>query len=318
VAISQWNIPLRETPVPLAEHFWRILIHFEARLMETTVVAPPLTEAAPRSSDLYQLHSLDRAVSVLEMLGQSETALSLAEVCQRLQLHKSTAHRSLMVLERSALIERTPENRYRLGMKLYELGNRAVEQVDLRTRVHPYFRRLAAQVGETVHLSVLQKTSIVYLDKVEPNRRVCVSSKTGTSNPVYCTSMGKAMLAFQPPEMIEQIISRIHFVRYTPKTLTSKDALMKALERVRRRGYAIDDQEIEVGVRCVGAPIFDENRQAIAAVSVSGPISRITAATMPEIADHLLRCCRDISLSLGLQGKKRPRVLSAFERQYQG
>jgi DNA-binding IclR family transcriptional regulator len=284
--------------------------------MEVPSTALPMPEALAKAGNLYQLHSLDRAVAVLEMLGESDTALSLAEVCQRLRLHKSTAHRSLMVLERSALIERTPGNRYRLGLKLYELGNRAVEQVDLRTRVHPYFRRLAAQVGETVHLSVLQKTSIVYLDKVEPNRRVCVSSKTGTSNPVYCTSMGKAMLAFQPPEVIEQIISKIRFVRYTPKTLTTREALLKALERVRRRGYAIDDQEIEVGVRCIGAPIFDEKRRAIAAVSVSGPASRIAAPTMPEIAEHLLRCCRDISVSLGAHAKKGPRVLSAFERHY--
>jgi DNA-binding IclR family transcriptional regulator len=284
--------------------------------METSLTALPVPETLPKTGNLYQLHSLDRAVAVLEMLGESDTALSLAEVCQRLRLHKSTAHRSLMVLERSALIERTPENRYRLGLKLYELGNRAVEQVDLRARVHPYFRRLATQVGETVHLSVLQKTSIVYLDKVEPNRRVCVSSKTGTSNPVYCTSMGKAMLAFQPPEVIDQIVSKIRFVSYTSKTLTSRDALMKALERVRRRGYAIDDQEIEIGVRCIGAPIFDEQRNAIAAVSVSGPASRITAPTMPEIAEHLLRCCRDISVSLGAHAKKRPRVLSAFERDY--
>src|SRR5580658_4891550 len=264
-----------------------------------------MPETLAKSGNLYQLHSLDRAVAVLEMLGESDTALSLAEVCQRLRLHKSTAHRSLMVLERSALIERTPENRYRLGLKLYELGNRAVEQVDLRTRVHPYFRRLAAHVGETVHLSVLQKTSIVYLDKVEPNRRVCVSSKTGTSNPVYCTSMGKAMLAFQPPEVIEQIVSKIRFVRYTRKTLTSREALLKALERVRRRGYAIDDQEIEVGVRCIGAPIFYEHHRAIAAVSVSGPASRITVQSVPAIAEHLLRCCHEISASLGLHSKKR-------------
>ena len=282
--------------------------------MESTMLANP--ESLTKGANLYQLQSLDRAVAVLEMLGESETALSLAEVCQRLHLHKSTAHRSLMVLERSALIERTPENRYRLGLKLYELGNRAVEQVDLRTRVHPYFRRLAAQVGETVHLSVLQKTSIVYLDKVEPNRRVCVSSKTGSSNPVYCTAMGKAMLAFQPPALIDQIVSKIRFVRYTHKTINSKEALLRALERVRRRGYAIDDQEIEMGVRCVGAPIFDERHQAIAAVSVSGPATRITAPNMSEIAEHLLRCCRDISLSLGVHARKRPRVLSAFERHY--
>jgi len=275
-----------------------------------------LPEMAAKADGPYQLHSLDRAVSVLEVLGQSDAPLSLAEICQRMHLHKSTAHRSLMVLERSALIERTQENRFRLGLKLYELGNRAVEQIDLRARVQPFFRRLATQVGETVHLSVLQKTSVVYLDKVEPNRRVCMSSKIGTSNPVYCTSMGKAMLAFQPEEVIEQIVAKIRFVRYTPKTLNSRETLLKALERVRRRGYAIDDEEIELGVRCVGAPIFNENHRAIAAVSVSGPASRITVQSVPAIAEHVLRCCREISSSIGLNTKKRSHLLSPFERHY--
>lgn len=157
----------------------------------------PTSEPLAKPNGAYQLHSLDRAISVLEVLRESDVPLSLAEICQRMNLHKSTAHRSLMVLERSALIERTQENRFRLGLKLDELGNRAVEQIDLRTRVNPFFRRLSVRVGETVHLSMLQKTSIVYLDKIEPNRRVCMSSKIGTSNPVYCTAMGKAMLAFQ-------------------------------------------------------------------------------------------------------------------------
>jgi DNA-binding IclR family transcriptional regulator len=282
----------------------------------TTSFATPLPEAVAKADGPYQLHSLDRAVSVLEVLGESDAPLSLAEICQRIGLHKSTAHRSLMVLERSALIERTLENRFRLGLKLYELGNRAVEQIDLRARVHPFFRRLATQVGETVHLSVLQKTSVVYLDKVEPNRRVCMSSKTGSSNPVYCTSMGKAMLAFQPEETIEQIVAKIRFVRHTPKTLCTREALLKALERIRRRGYAIDDEEIELGVRCVGAPIFDENHRAIAAVSVSGPASRITVQSVPGIAEHLLRCCRDISASLGLSAKKKTHLVSAFLRHY--
>jgi len=282
----------------------------------STSFATPGPQAVARVDGPYQLHSLDRAVSVLEVLGESDAPLSLAEICHRMGLHKSTAHRSLMVLERSALIERTQENRFRLGLKLYELGNRAVEQIDLRARVQPYFRRLAAQVGETVHLSVLQKTSVVYLDKVEPNRRVCMSSKIGTSNPVYCTSMGKAMLAFQPIETIEQIAAKIRFVRYTPKTLCTREALLKALERVRRRGYAIDDEEIELGVRCIGAPVFNEKHRAIAAVSVSGPASRITAQSVPVFAEHLLRCCREISASLGLQEKKRPHVLSPFLRHY--
>ena len=281
-----------------------------------STLVTPLPEAVAKADGPYQLHSLDRAVSVLDELGESDTPLSLAEICQRMNLHKSTAHRSLMVLERCALIERTQENRFRLGLRLYELGNRAVEQFDLRVRVHPFFRRLSMQVGETVHLSVLQKTSVVYLDKVEPNRRVCMSSKIGTSNPVYCTSMGKAMLAFQPAETIEQIVAKIRFVRHTPKTLCTREALLKALEKVRRRGYAIDDEEIELGVRCVGAPIFDENHRAIAAVSVSGPASRIPVQNVPTIADHLLHCCAEISASLGLHARKKSHVPSPFLRHY--
>src|SRR5216683_1948149 len=241
---------------------------------------------------------------------------SLAEICQRMGLHKSTAHRSLMVLERSALIERTLENRFRLGLRLYELGNRAVEQIDLRARVYPFFRRLAAEVGETVHLGVLQKTSVVYLDKVEPNRRVCMSSKIGTSNPVYCTSMGKAMLAFQPEEMIEKIVAKIRFSRYTPKTLCSREKLLEYLKIVRRRGYAIDDEEIELGVRCIGAPIFNADRWAIAAVSVSGPTSRITPQNVRAIAQRVLTCCGEISASLGMRAKKKSHVASPFLTHY--
>ena len=255
--------------------------------------------AAQKSEGTYQLQSLDRAISVLEVLSASDRPLGLTDLCQQMGLHKSTAHRSLMVLERNALIERTPDNRFRLGLKLYELGNRAVAQIDLRTRVHPFFERLASELGETVHLSVLRKTSIVYLDKVGPMRRVCNNSKAGKSNPVYCTSMGKAMLAFQPLETVERVISKIRFIRYTQKTLCSREALLDALEKVRHRGYAIDDEEIELGVRCVGAPIFNQNGRAIAAISVSGPVSHITVQSVSTIATHLLRCCSDISASLG-------------------
>ena len=267
-----------------------------------------------KSDGPYQLQSLDRAVAVLEMLGESEVPLSLAEICQRMQLHKSTAHRSLMVLERSTLIERTQNNRFRLGLKLYELGNRAVEQIDLRSSVRPFSRRLSTQVCETVHLGVLQKTSVVYLDKVELTRRICMTSKTGSSNPVYCTSMGKAILAFLPPEAAEAIIRRIHFVRFTEKTLCSRDELMKSLERTRYRGYAIDDEEVEIGVRCVGAPVFDENHVPIAALSISGPSSRIRVHSVPALAEHLLRCCREISISLQMQRRKKAHIVSSYLR----
>jgi DNA-binding IclR family transcriptional regulator len=272
---------------------------------------------AARAADPYQLQSLDRAVSVLELLGESEGPLGLADVCERMSLHKSTAHRALMVLERCGLIERTPENRFRLGLKLYELGSRAVEQIDLRARVHPWFRRLSAQVAETVHLGVLQKTSVVYLDKIEPsNRRTWLASRVGASNPVYCTAMGKAILAFLPEPAAADMIARIRFTRLTPRTLCTPEALMRSLDRVRRRGYAIDDEEVESGVRCVGAPILNANGYPMAAVSVSGPTSRITQQSVPSIAEHLLRCCRDISVSLGVRDRRKPHAPSPFLEHY--
>ncbi len=274
-------------------------------------------KAGKRSADPYQLQSLDRAVSVLDLLGESEGPLGLADVCERMALHKSTAHRALMVLERCGLIERTPENRFRLGLKLYELGSRAVEQIDLRARVHPWFRRLSAQVGETVHLGVLQKTTVVYLDKVEPNnRRTWLASRIGASNPVYCTSMGKAMLAFLPEQNVADIMGKIRFVRFTHRTLMTPEALMRSLDRVRRRGYAIDDEEVEEGVRCIGAPILNETGYPMAAVSVSGPTSRITQQSVPGIAEHLMRCCREISSSLGVRDRRRVHTPSPFLQHY--
>jgi DNA-binding IclR family transcriptional regulator len=270
-----------------------------------------------RTADPYQLHSLDRAIGLLELLAESEGPLGLSDVCDRMALHKSTAHRALIVLERTGLIERTPENRFRLGLKLYELGTRAVEQIDLRLRVQPWFRRLSAQVGETVHLGVLQKTSVVYLDKVEPNnRRVWLASRIGASNPVYCTAMGKAMLAYLPPDEAADIIARIRFTRYTPRTLATPEALQRSLERVRRRGYSIDDEEVECGVRCVGAPILNESGRPVAAVSVSGPSSRITQQSVPGIAEHLLLCCREISASLSVRDRRRAPRPSPFADHY--
>ena len=201
-----------------------------------------------------------------------------------------------MALERTGLIERAPANRYRLGLKLYDMGSRAVEQIDLRSRIHPHLRKLALRVGETVHLGVLHKTRVVYIDKIEPiNRRVCISSRTGTSNPVYSTSLGKAILAYLPEEEAARIISAIRFTSFTAKTLSSAEELWSALERVRRRGYAVDDEEMEIGTRCVGAPILDANGRAIAALSVSGSSLRLAAHCVPKIAEHVMHCCQEVS-----------------------
>lgn len=272
----------------------------------TAVARPPARRIArsaksvvKKAEDPYKLEGLDRVVAILDLLGESDDSLSLAEICHRMELRKSTAHRALMALERTGLIERAPGHRYRLGLKLYDMGNRAVEQIDLRERVHPFLHKLALRIGETVHLGVLHKTRVVYIDKVEPiNRRVCISSRTGTSNPVYSTSLGKAILAYLPEIEANRVIAGIRFKTFTAKTLTSREELAQALERVRSRGYAIDDEEMEIGTRCVGAPIFDADQRPIAALSVSGSAARLAAHCVPSIAEHVMRCCSEVSAKL--------------------
>lgn len=249
-----------------------------------------------KSADPYRLEGLDRVVAILDVLGESDDSLGLAEICHRMELRKSTAHRALMALERTGLIERAQGHRYRLGLKLYDMGNRAVEQIDLRDRLHPYLYKLALRLSETVHLGILHKNRVVYIDKVEPiNGRVCISSRTGISNPVYSTSLGKAILAFLPETEAARIVAGIRFKAFTPKTLTSKEELLRSLDRVRQRGYAIDDEEMEIGTRCVGAPIFDANHRPVAALSISGSALRLAAHCVPSIAEHVMRCCHEIT-----------------------
>ena len=277
----------------------RAVVKRPKKLQPSTPGSAPGRDEPRLQSDPYQLQGLDRVVAILDLLGASDDSLNLAEICQRMGLHKSTAHRALMALERTGMIERASASRYRLGLKLYDMGNRAVEQIDLRSRVHPHLRKLALRVGETVHLGVLHKTRVVYIDKVEPiNRRVCISSRTGTSNPVYSTSLGKAILAYLPAEEVAKTVTKIQFTGFTSKTLSSADELLEALDRVRRRGYAVDDEEMEIGTRCVGAPILDATGRPIAAVSISGSATRLAAHCVPAIAQHVIRCSQEISSAL--------------------
>jgi DNA-binding IclR family transcriptional regulator len=247
----------------------------------------------------YRVQALDRAFAVLDLLGESETPLGLAQVASSLQLHKSTAHRFLMVLERHHMVERTSGGKFRLGLRLFDFGNRAIEQYDLRERAQPHLRRLVAETEETAHLCVLEQARVIYIDKIEPARSVRMITRIGSSNPVHCTSVGKAILAFLPEERISDILRRTKFERFTQRTIGSAEALRAEIEKTRRRGYAVDDEEFEEGLRCIAVPLLDSQRYPVGAISVSGPSFRVTAQKLPSIANHLLQCVRGISMDMG-------------------
>jgi DNA-binding IclR family transcriptional regulator len=255
--------------------------------------------AVQGSSGVYKLQALDRAFAVLDLLSTSATSLGLAEIAHALGLHKSTAHRFLMVLERHRMVERTHAGKFRLGLRLCDFGSRAVEQYDLRDRAQLHLKMLVAEVEETAHLCILEQTRMVYIDKQEPERTIRMISRVGSSSPVHCTAVGKAILATMPAARVEQLLPELQLERFTRRTTTNREALLKELELTRRRGYAVDDEEREEGVRCAGVAILDGRGEPVAAVSVSGPAFRVTMQKIPQIAGRLMNCVKGIQKDLG-------------------
>jgi IclR family transcriptional regulator, KDG regulon repressor len=250
----------------------------------------------------YQIQVLDRALALLEALSHQGPDLTLAQISSLLKLHKSTAHRLIMVLERHRLIEKNSNTgKYRLGLKLFELGTKAVSQLDLRERAHPFLERAVLHTGETGHLCVYDDGEVVYLDKIEPDRSVRLTSSVGRRNPAYCTAVGKAIMAFLPEAQVETSVQKHGLPQLTRKTITNMLDLRADLARVRKLGYAIDDEEHEEGVLCVGAPVWSVGPYPIAAISVSGPIFRLSHEKVPAVAESMITMANALSRELGMR-----------------
>jgi DNA-binding IclR family transcriptional regulator len=250
------------------------------------------------SRKIYRLQTLDRAFAVLELVASSSTSMTVAEIGDALQLRKSTAHRFLMVLERHSMVQRAQNGRFRLGLRLCDLGGRAIEQNELRDRARPHLRSLVAEVEETAHLCVLERMHMIYIDKQEPERGVRMISRVGASSPIHCTAVGKAILAAMPRARMEEMLLELDGQRFTRRTMTSREALLKELVRTSHRQYAVDNEEREEGVRCAGVAILNPRGEAIAALSISGPSSRMTMHRIPQIADKLMICAKGIQRDL--------------------
>jgi DNA-binding IclR family transcriptional regulator len=254
--------------------------------------------------ETYKLQALDRAFAILDLLSDSSTSMGLGDVADGLGLHKSTAHRFLMVLERHRMVGRTISGEFRLGLRLFDYGNRAIEQFDLRECAQPYLKKLVQEVDETAHLCVLENMHMVYIDKLEPERSVRMISRVGSSSPVHCTAVGKAILAEMSIEDATEIVKRLRFERFTKKTLTTREALMQEIARTKRRGYAVDNEEREDDVRCVAVAILDESGNPVAAVSISGPTFRVTGRKLTFFVKKLKECVEGICREVGYTSRR--------------
>ncbi len=252
------------------------------------------------ASPQYQVRALDRALDILELYSLGEPELRLSDISARLGLSPSTALRMLSVLERRGYVERSAETGgYRLGVRTLELGGIYLQTTSLVALAEPYMRDLVRECNQTANLAVLEHAEVVHLAVVPPNRFVRVQTGVGQRASAHSTGLGKALLADLSEGELEGLVTHHGLPRHTDRTITSLGALRAHLRQVRERGYALDEEESEIGLRCVAAPIRDATNRAIAAVSISGPALEFNEENLPRYVEAVVGAAREISARMG-------------------
>ncbi len=249
--------------------------------------------------DKRYVKSVYRASEILDFIAERKH-VTLAEVSRELGIPKSTAHEIIYTLTAVGILEKEEKTgEYSLGIKLIELGNHAQQNLEIRRIATPIMRELNEELDETVHLTVLDDDEVLYVECFESSKRLRTYSVIGIRAPLYCTAVGKAILAGIDEGEVDRVIERRGLKAFTRNTITDRDKLIEELKRTRKRGYSVDNVEHEEGVRCVGAPIRDISGRVVASISVSGPTQRITEDKIPEIGRIVREKAERISRLLG-------------------
>jgi DNA-binding IclR family transcriptional regulator len=245
------------------------------------------------------IQSVGRALAILEQFSRDERALGVTEIARRVGIHKSTCFGLLHTLQQLGYIQKDASNgQYSLGLKTFELGQAYIDGLDLRYITRPFLLEILAKTNETVHLVVAEGCRAIYIDKVESPHAMIISSRIGQEAKLHCTGVGKVLLAYMRDKDWAQVVSK-GLKCYTEHTITDERKLLENLEQIREFGYGMDDQEREIGLRCVAAPIFNARKQAIAAISISGPSLRITREKQGDLSQIIKRAAQEISRKLG-------------------
>lgn len=266
---------------------------------------PPSQSSKP--SNLVQ--TIERVSSILDILGESPHGITIRELSAKINLPKGTIHRLLSSLSYFGYVRQDPKTRnYFLGLKLVELGNLLLSQLDLRKEAEPLLRDLSERTKETVHMVFLDRNEIVYIEKVETDHNpsgLRMASRVGLRNPAHSCAVGKVLLSHLSNEELDQIIKEKGLPKRTENTITDPAQIMQHLKMVKTQGYAIDDEENEKGIRCIAAPIFNEVGKAVAAISISAPAFRVTKKFMQEsLKKEVMQTALKISQRLGFSRNK--------------
>lgn len=253
------------------------------------------------------VQTIERASSILDILGQSAHGISIRELSDKIKLPKGTTHRLLSSLSYFGYVRQDSKTRnYLLGLKLVELGQLLLGQLDLRKEAEPFLRELAEKAKETVHLVFLDRNEIVYIDKLETDQNssgLKMASRVGLRNPAHSSAVGKVLLAHFTEEELKKFVKEKGLPKRTENTITDPNQLKEHLRNVLFQGYAVDDEENEKGIRCVAAPIYNDMGKTVAAISISGPAFRITKKLIQDsLKKQVMETAFNISGRLGFRG----------------
>lgn len=244
--------------------------------------------------------AIQRAFAVLETLALRREGMGVTELAQMLGLHKSTVHRLLHVMCEMGYVERTNEGvRYRLGLRLVDLSSQRLNQLELKTEAVPYLHELVAATGLTVHLAIRMGDEAVYIDKVERLQSLRMYSQIGRRVQLHCSSVGKVLLSGLEDNALRDVLARIPFTIHTPNTIKNTELLFHEIRRIPERGFALDREEHELGISCIGAPVYDYRSDIIAAVSLSGPTEEVCGEKLDTMVGLVCRAAKEISHRMG-------------------
>jgi DNA-binding IclR family transcriptional regulator len=257
---------------------------------------PRIAKSSPNAAPVGVI---SKVLLILEALQGSSAGLGLKAICDVTGIHKSTAHRFLKHLERERYLIRTESGAYLIGPRLSQMSARSNQGATLQAVARPILWELWKSTQETVNLAVLDQGTVLYVDVIESPHEFRLSSRVGTRRSLHVTALGKALAAFLSPEARDSTLSAISFQPATPKTIMNLVQFRQELERIRRQGFAVDDEEAVLGARCVSAPILNSDREPIAAVSVSGPVTRVSPNQVAALAEAVCDAARAISVAMG-------------------
>ncbi|MFF2854680.1 IclR family transcriptional regulator [Peribacillus sp. NPDC058002] len=248
--------------------------------------------------------SVSRALDIITIVSLKKGGLGVTEISKQIDINKSSVYRILSTLVQYGYIEQDSETeRYKLGYKFLEISSKLLESIDLRSEARQYLQELENTTNEVIHLVVYDQGEVVYIEKLEGNETLRMHSKVGKRAPMHCTSVGKAILAYLPSNVVLNILEQKGMPRHTDKTITNKDDFLQELIQVRIRGYALDLEENEYGITCIAVPIFDHSGKVIAAVSISGPTMRMTDQRIDLLQIQMIQIGKKISTRLGFESR---------------